>query len=74
MKKYSVMGNVSFDVQLEVNSESHEEALLKAESLINSYNVIMRELQLLTMSSDYIKVGLNDIEVEWQTAFDDEEE
>jgi hypothetical protein len=74
MKKYSVMGNVSFDIQLEVNSESHEEAIRKAETLINSYNVIMRELQLLTLSSDYIKVKLNDVEVNWQTAFDDEEE
>jgi NADH:ubiquinone oxidoreductase subunit D len=74
MKKYSVMGNVSFDVQLEVNSDTYEEAMAKAESLINSYNVIMRELQLLTLSSDYIKVKLNDVEVDWQTAFDDEEE
>ncbi|MBH0156011.1 hypothetical protein IHV10_06490 [Fictibacillus sp. 5RED26] len=73
MKKYTVMGNVSFDVQLEVNSESHEEAVMKAETLINSYNVIMRELQLLTMSSDYIKVKLNDVEVDWQTASDEEE-
>jgi NADH:ubiquinone oxidoreductase subunit D len=73
LKKYTVMGNVSFDVQLEVNSENHDEAMVKAESLINSYNVIMRELQLLTLSSDYIKVKLNDVEVDWQTAFDDEE-
>jgi hypothetical protein len=74
MKKFKVMGSVNLDIELDVNSKTHEEAMLKAETLINSYNVIMRELKLLTLSSDYIKVKLNDVEVDWQTAFDDEEE
>jgi hypothetical protein len=67
------MGSVNLDIELDVNSKTHEEAMLKAETLINSYNVIMRELKLLTLSSDYIKVKLNDVNVDWETAFDDEE-
>jgi hypothetical protein len=68
MKRYSVMGTAVLPVELKINAESEEQAMAKVEDLINSYNIIMNELSLLTTMGNVHSLKAHDFDITWESS------